>query len=101
MHEVKTQLESLSCAVNQLAKSLAFALDQQEELRQLAEAPEEERLPVFGVASEGCQVKLWCGAYVGNEIVSWATRRRARRVFLLACYPHLTTTAHRRLAPYS
>ena len=75
VHALKTQLESLTCAANQLAESLAFVLDQQEELRQLAGAPEEERMPVFGVASEGCQVKLWCGAYVGNEIVSWATRR--------------------------
>ena len=74
IHEVKAQLGSLYAAANQLSKSLAYALDQQEELRKLAGAPETQRLPVFGAASEGFQVKLWCAAYVGSKIVSLATQ---------------------------
>mgnify|MGYP000032336640 CR=1 FL=1 len=70
VQEIKAQPGNSFGAANQLAESLVFALDQQEELRVLAGAPENERMPVFGAVSIGLEFKLWCGAYVGGRIVS-------------------------------
>jgi hypothetical protein len=70
IHEVKSGQVGLNIAANQLSLLLAYALDQQEELRRVAGAPVEERMPIFGVASSGAFVSIWYGAYVGDEIVS-------------------------------
>ena len=78
MHEIDTPLNGLRSVSNRLASSLAFALDQQEELRRLAGIPEADRLPVFGAASFGAVARLYCGEYVGDVIVS------------LLCQPHHT-----------
>ena len=70
IHELRSGQIGLDRAANQLSISLAYALDQQEELRRLAGVTVEERMPVVGVASSGAFVCIWYGAYVGNEIVS-------------------------------
>ena len=77
MHEVKVSHQSIRASANELVKSLVFALDQQEELRRLAGAPEEERMPVFGAASSAAHVNLYCAAYVGETIVSASRRPHA------------------------
>jgi hypothetical protein len=75
VHQTGTQYASLYDGRDQLAVSIVFALDQQEELRLLAGRPVEERMPVFGAVSAGAQVNLYCAAYVGSEIVSLAHRK--------------------------
>lgn len=70
MHEIGSKFRSEGGAVNSLARSFAFALDQQEELRLLAGAPVGERMPVFGVVSSSHRVAVWYAAYVGSDIVS-------------------------------
>jgi hypothetical protein len=73
-HVVRNDWCDLWVAGNQLAGSLAFALDQQEELRLLAGVPVEERMPVFGAVSCGTQLVYWYGAHVGSDIVSLTSR---------------------------
>jgi len=70
IHEVESGQIGLELASKQLSISLAYALDQQEELRRLAGAAVDERMPVVGVASSGSMACIWYGAYVGNKIVS-------------------------------
>lgn len=71
---IRSDYGNLWTAGNQLAGALAFALDQQEELRLLAGILMQERMPVFGVASTGDDVNLWYGAYIGYDIVSSMSR---------------------------
>jgi uncharacterized metal-binding protein len=71
---IRSDYDNLWTAGNQLAGALAFALDQQEELRLLAGILMQERMPVFGVASTGDDVNLWHGAYIGYDIVSSMSR---------------------------
>ena len=59
VHEIKAANGTQQYVENQLAKSLVFALDQQEELRRAAEAIDakgvaiEGSLPIIGVTSIG------------------------------------------------
>lgn len=74
IHEVKHESGSLEIAENQLAESLVFALEQQEELRLLANDVSDNSLPIFGLISIGTEVKLYCAVYQSSkEIVSYST----------------------------
>lgn len=74
VQEVEHQLVCLRVATNKLVRSLVFAFDQQEELRRLAGAPVEERLPIFGAVSSGADVRFYCAAYVGEHVMSLESR---------------------------
>jgi hypothetical protein len=91
VHELKNPLPGLRKTSNQLFKSLVYALDQQEELRRLAGAPVQDRMPVFGAASAGDQVALYCAAYVEEEIVSLSNRPRCARYSTRSpCFSRIT-----------
>jgi len=77
MHEIKAANGTQQYVENQLAKSLVFAMDQQEELRKAAVAidPEgegkEENIPVIGITSVGEKITIFYAVEgTDQEIVS-------------------------------
>lgn len=85
VHEVKDEFGTQAYAENQLAKSLAFALDQQKELRLTALNIEPEldarkyNLPIFGITSVGSDMRVFL-AFLGEDdtIVSKKTMKREK-----------------------
>lgn len=80
IHEVKSESGTQQYVENQLAKSLVFALEEQEELRLASNAPLDERMPIFGLTSIGPEVRLFVAEMlIDGTIVSMRGVRNTDR----------------------
>jgi hypothetical protein len=69
IHEVKSESGTQQYVENQLAKSLVFALEEQEELRLASNISVEERMPIFGLTSIGPEVRLFVAEMLVDETI--------------------------------